>query len=208
MKKALLIVASVLLIDQALKIWVKLNMSVGENIIFTDWFRLHFTENPGMAFGLEWGGVAGKLALSLFRLGAIIGIFYWLKSLLRKGIPTLGIVAVSLILAGAIGNLLDSAFYGLLFDKGLSFDEAVGSYVSYSGLAQLNGEGYANFLTGSVVDMLYFPLYEGYLPDWIPFKGGDYFVFFRPIFNLADASISVGVGLLILFQKKAFPKEQ
>lgn len=208
MKKALLIVAIVLILDQVLKLWVKLNMNIGENVIFTDWFRLHFTENPGMAFGIEWGGVAGKLALSIFRLGAIVGIFIWLKSLLKKGLPTLGIISVSLILAGAIGNLLDSAFYGLLFDKGLSYDQALGSYVTYSGLAQITGEGYAGFLTGSVVDMLYFPLFEGYLPDWIPFKGGDYFVFFRPIFNLADASISFGVGLLILFQKKAFPREQ
>lgn len=208
MKKSLLIVGIVLLLDQALKFWVKLSMEPRESILIADWFQLHFTENPGMAFGLEWGGVTGKLALSIFRLGAIVGIFYWLKSLIAKGIPNLGIVAVSLILAGAIGNLLDSAFYGLIFDKGLAWDSATNAYVSYKELATLSTDGYAGFLTGSVVDMLYFPLYEGYLPDWVPFKGGDYFVFFRPIFNLADASISIGVGLLILFQKKAFPKEQ
>lgn len=182
-------------------------MSIGENVIFTDWFRLHFTENPGMAFGMEWGGIWGKIALSVFRFFAIIGILYWLKSLLKKNVHQIAIVSVSLILAGAIGNLIDSAVYGLIFDKGLTYDLASGQYIDYHGLAHLSTDGYASFLTGSVVDMLYFPLYEGYLPDWIPFKGGDYFVFFRPIFNIADTSISFGVALLILFQKKTFPKD-
>jgi len=147
-----------------------------------------------MAFGLEFGGIWGKLALSLFRVGAVIGIGYYLKSLIDKKVGTVVVVAFSLIMAGALGNIIDSAFYGLLFSE------------SYGEVAQFlpAGGGYAGFLQGEVVDMLYFPLFKGYLPDWIPFWGGDYFVFFRPVFNIADTAISTGVGLLILFQKQAF----
>lgn len=195
LKKALLIVLVVLIADQLLKIWIKTNMVLGEDIVITDWFIIHFTENPGMAFGFEFGGDWGKLILSLFRIVTVGFIFYWLNQLTKKeDVKTGGIVAVALILAGALGNIIDSAFYGLLFSD------------SYNDVATFlpEGGGYAPFLYGKVVDMFYFPLFKGYLPDWLPFWGGDYFVFFRPVFNLADTAISVGVGLLIVFQKSVF----
>ena len=194
MKKSFIIIAAVLLIDQIVKLYVKTHFYLGEEVRVFDWWRIHFTENNGMAFGLEFGGIWGKLALSLFRVGAVIGIGYYLKSLIDKKVGTVVVVAFSLIMAGALGNIIDSAFYGLLFSE------------SYGEVAQFlpDGGGYAGFLQGKVVDMLYFPLFKGYLPDWIPFWGGDYFVFFRPVFNIADTAISTGVGLLILFQKQAF----
>jgi len=181
-------------------------MELRESIEIFSWFKIYFTENPGMAFGLEYGGNYGKLALSIFRLFAIGGLFYWLTKLTKSKAPTIALVSVALITAGAIGNMLDSAFYGLLFNKGMLFNEGMQSWTGYTGLAHLTSEGYSGFLRGNVVDMLYFPIYEGFLPNWIPFKGGDYFVFFRPIFNIADMAISSGVGLMILFQKRIFPK--
>jgi len=196
LRKAFLLVFLVLLVDQASKIWVKTHMYLGQDYQITNWFYIHFTENPGMAFGLEFGGVWGKLALSLFRIVAIGALIYWLQSLVKKQVAPVAVTAVSLILAGAIGNILDSAFYGILFTDSLG---RVAEFLPASG-------GYAPFLQGKVVDMLYFPLYSGNLPEWIPSWGGDYFIFFRPIFNLADTSISAGVVLLLLFQKKVFPK--
>jgi len=180
-------------------------MELRDSIEFYSWFQLYFTENPGMAFGLEYGGNYGKLALSIFRLFAIFALVYWLRSLIQKRAPGIAIFSVSLITAGAIGNMLDSSFYGLLFDKGMVYSEELKNWIGYGGLATFSSEGYSALLRGNVVDMLYFPLYEGFLPEWVPFKGGDYFIFFRPIFNIADASISCGVFLLILFQKKVFP---
>lgn len=184
----------ILMADQALKIWIKTNMYLGEDIVITDWFIIHFTENPGMAFGFEFGGNWGKLFLSIFRIITVGFIFYWLRTLVQKKVKTGGIIAVALVLAGAVGNIIDSAVYGLLFSD--SYGQ-VASFLPESG-------GYAGFLYGKVVDMFYFPLFKGYLPDWLPFWGGDYFIFFRPVFNLADFSISCGVGLLILFQKSVF----
>ena len=145
-----------------------------------------------MAFGLELGGSYGKLFLSLFRLVAVVGIFFWLRSLVRQKAGGLSVASVALILAGALGNIIDSAFYGVIFSESLG---AVATLFP-------EGGGYGSFLHGRVVDMFYFPLYKGYLPDWLPIWGGDYFIFFRPIFNLADASISVGVALMLLFQRK------
>lgn len=194
MKRAALIIFLVLLADQVLKIWIKTNMYLGEEYRIADWFIIHFTENPGMAFGFEFGGAYGKPILTLFRIVVVGAIFYWLRQLVKEGVKPVGIVAVSLIFAGAVGNIIDSLFYGMVFGE------------SYGQVAEIMPEdgGYAPFLHGRVVDMFYFPLYKGYLPDWLPFWGGDYFIFFRPIFNIADAAISVGVGLLLLFQKAVF----
>jgi len=196
LRKAFLLIFIVLFLDQALKIWVKSNMYLGQDFQITNWFYIHFTENPGMAFGLEFGGVWGKLALSIFRLLAIGALVFWLRSLIQLKAAGVAIAAVSLILAGAVGNMIDSAFYGLVYSDSLG---RVAEFLPVDG-------GYSGFLQGKVVDMLYFPLFSGVLPDWVPVWGGDYFIFFRPIFNIADTSISVGVGLLLLFQKKVFPK--
>lgn len=171
-------------------------MYLGQEYHITDWFIIHFTENPGMAFGFEFGGTYGKLILTLFRILVVAGIFYWLRQLVKDNAKPIAIVSMSLICAGAIGNIIDSLFYGILFSD------------SYGKIATLlpKGGGYAPFLHGQVVDMFYFPLFQGYLPDWLPIWGGEYFIFFRPIFNVADASISIGVVLLLIFQKAVFKK--
>lgn len=197
MKKPLLIIFLILLADQVLKFWIKLNMTLGGEIHVFDWFIIHFTENEGMAFGLTFGGEFGKLALSLFRLVAIIAIGWYLMDLVKKKMPFGLIFSITLIFAGAVGNLIDSAFYGLIF-----------SHSSYHTVASLfpEGGGYSSFLHGKVVDMFYFPVIRGYYPLWIPFWGGNEFIFFRPVFNIADSSITIGVLMLILFQRKFFTK--
>lgn len=167
-------------------------------MVFDDWFRIHFTENRGMAFGMELGGAYGKLLLSLFRLAAISLIGYYLYTLCKKQAKPGLIITVSLIFAGAIGNMIDSAFYGMIFSE------------SYHSAAQIfpPGGGYSSFLHGSVVDMFYFPLFRGEYPEWFPFIGGNSFLFFRPVFNVADSAITLGVFSLLIFQKKFFPKEE
>ena len=189
----------VLLIDQIVKIWVKLNMQLGQSFNFLgggqDWFQIYFTENPGMAFGIELGGDYGKLALSLFRIIAVGFITYYLYLLIKQKKSYGLISSISLIWAGAVGNILDSIFYGLIFTKSTIHSVATVSNI---------GEGYAGFLHGKVVDMLYFPLIEGHYPRWFPFVGGEHFQFFQPIFNIADSSISVGVCLVILFYRRFF----
>ena len=196
-QKSLLIVFIILLIDQALKIWIKTNMMLGQEYRVFDWFIIHFVENNGMAFGMELDGKYGKLFLSLFRILAVGGIGWYLYSICKKGAPMGLIVCVSMVMAGAIGNIIDSAFYGMLFDA------------SYGRIASFlpEGGGYAPFLHGKVVDMFYFPIIDGYYPDWFPWVGGNRFIFFRPVFNIADASISVGIILILIFQKKFFPEE-
>ena len=197
-KKVIALVFGVLLLDQILKIWIKTHMSLGEEFsVLGDWFYIHFTENPGMAFGMEFGGNLGKLLLSLFRIVAVVGIAYWLRTLIKEKAHKGFIIAISFVLAGAAGNILDSMFYGMFFN---SSDFQVAEFLSSEG-------GYAPFLYGYVVDMLYFPLVSGSFPDWLPIWGGEYFVFFRPVFNIADVSISVGIGFILLRQKTFFAKE-
>jgi len=163
--------------------------------VFGSWFYIHFIENPGMAFGLEFGGDWGKLALSLFRIVAIVLIAIFLLKLIRKKAQPGLIISISLILAGAVGNIIDSAFYGLIFSES--------SYFETASLFPSEG-GYGTFLHGKVVDMLYFPLIEGRFPEWLPLWGGDHFLFFRPIFNVADSAISIGVFIILLNQKRFF----
>ena len=185
---AVFIITLLLLLDQALKIWIKTHLELHESIEITPWFYIYFTENAGMAFGIE---VIGKLFLSVFRIVAVGFIGYYLCKLVRKGYKFGFIACVSLILAGALGNIIDSIFYGVLFDH------------SYGQVATFlpEGVGYATWLHGKVVDMFYFPLIETVLPDWLPIWGGQEFVFFRPIFNLGDSAICVGVFLLLLFYR-------
>lgn len=198
LKRPLLIIFLVLFVDQGVKILVKTHMYLGQEIhVFGNWFIIHFTENYGMAFGLELGGSIGKFFLSIFRIVAVIGIGLYLWYLVKhKRHPGL-ITAFALIFAGAIGNIIDSAFYGLIFSE------------SNYQLSQLfpPGGGYAGFLQGRVVDMLYFPIVEGHFPSWFPGWGGQEFIFFRPVFNISDSSITVGVAMILLFQKKYFHKE-
>ncbi|MBR2777606.1 MAG: lipoprotein signal peptidase [Prevotella sp.] len=187
---ATLIVIAILLIDQAIKIWVKTSMSLHESIHITDWFYITFIENMGMAFGMQLGS---KIVLSLFRVVAISALTYYIWLEVKRKSRTGYIVCLAMVLAGAIGNLIDCLFYGLIFNESSPF------YVSYF---VPFGTGYAPFLMGKVVDMFYFPLIETEWPMWMPFVGGEHFVFFSPVFNFADASISVSVVLLLLFYRQ------
>lgn len=205
LKKAYIFSILILIVDQVSKIWVKTSMNLGEEFkVLGDWFIIHFTENPGMAFGMEFGGDIGKIALSSFRILAVIALTYYIYKLVKDQAPKGVVYSFSLILAGALGNILDSAFYGLMFDTGTTFNEGANQWMGYYGVSTMDFSGYSGFLTGCVVDMLYFPLFEGYFPEWLPIVGGDYFQFFRPVFNVADVAISVGVGMIILFQRRFF----
>lgn len=203
LKKSLLLIALVLLADQLVKVYIKTNFVLGESVEVFSWFKILFIENEGAAWGTKLSDIlpvsdtTGKLILTIFRLFAIVGIGYWLYDIIRKqGSKTL-IVAVSLIFAGALGNILDSVFYGMIFDS------------SHNQVATLfSEEPYGSLFYGRVVDMLYFPLIDTTWPDWVPWIGGNHFRFFEPVFNIADTAISTGVGILIVFNKKAFgPKE-
>jgi signal peptidase II len=194
-KKSLIFIILILIIDQILKIWVKTHMQIGDEIhLFGKYGMLHFIENNGMAFGMEMGGKPGKFILSIFRIVAIFGIGWFLSSLISRKSNLGLILAVSAIMAGAIGNMIDSAFYGIIFNE------------SYNQPAVLfpPGGGYSSFLHGKVVDMFYFPVINTHWPDWSPFRPGESFVFFRPVFNIADSAITCGVISIILFQKKMF----
>lgn len=219
MKRAIFIIIIILLVDQISKVYIKTHFVLSEEIkvMGLDWFRIHFLENNGMAWGKEFGGESGKLFLTLFRLAAIAGIGYWLYDAIRNKAHKILIVAISLIFAGAMGNIIDSVFYGIFFTDSY---HRVASFMPPEG-------GYNSLFHGKVVDMLYFPIIDTMLPDWIPaisfnfpewlpFIGGNHFslfenrnfTFFDPVFNIADTAISSGVGLLIVFNKKIFPKKE
>ena len=188
---AVAIVVAILLIDQIIKIEVKTNMTLGEAKRVTDWFYIEFIENNGMAYGMKF---INKLVLSLFRLFAIGFIGYYLAKIIKKDVAPLGyIVLIAMVLAGAAGNLIDCLFYGLIFDASTPF--TVSQFVPF-------GEGYSTFLHGKVVDMFYFPIIQTTWPEWVPYFGGSEYVFFAPVFNFADACISVGVVALLLFYRK------
>ena len=194
MRRIFLTAFILLLIDQIIKVWIKTHMFLGQEYLIFDWFIIHFTENNGMAFGLEFGGYTGKTLLTIFRIIVVaIGIKYVI-SLTKKNLPTGALIALGLIIGGAIGNIIDSSFYGLLFND------------SYNNIASLFPEsgGYASFLHGRVVDMLYFPLINGHFPEWFPFWGREPFIFFRPVFNIADAGISVGIFMILIFYRNEF----
>jgi signal peptidase II len=197
-KKSLIIIFIILICDQVLKIWVKTTMSIGdEYVVFKDWFILHFVENNGMAFGFEFAGEYGKMFLSIFRIIAVIAIgWYLFKLAKRKEIPFGFIVSISLIFAGAIGNIIDSLFYGMIFEH---------SYGQVSTIFPEVG-GYETFLHGKVVDMFYFPLINGHYPNWLPYLGGNEFIFFRPVFNIADSAITTGIFSILIFYREYFNK--
>ena len=195
-KAAIVLIFIILLIDQISKIYVKTHFQLGESVEVFNWFKILFIENDGMAWGIEIPGNYGKIILTLFRVVAIGAIGYWLNKSINEKAANVLVLSIALILAGAIGNIIDSVFYGLIFD---------GSYGQVATL--FADEPYGELLKGKVVDMLYFPIYDDVLPEWIPIWGGERFVFFEPVFNIADTSISIGFILLLIFNKKAFPKK-
>ncbi len=201
---AVTLILVLLVIDQVIKIWVKTNMPLYDTIEITSWFKIHYIENNGMAFGMTF---VNKLVLSLFRIAAIVLLCYYISLLVRRGCRLGYLICVAIVTAGAAGNIFDSMFYGLIFSGSSPY------YVSYF---VPFGDGYAPFLMGKVVDMFYFPLIESTFPDWVPFWGGENFVFFSPVFNFADACVSVGVVVVLLFYQRELtelfkddkPKEQ
>ncbi|MGK0385542.1 MAG: signal peptidase II [Patiriisocius sp.] len=196
LKKSVLLIILILLIDQISKIYIKTTFQLHEQVEVFSWFRILFVENEGMAWGAKIPGTYGKLILTLFRMVAIVGIGYWLWDNARKKSSGILLAAIALIFAGALGNIIDSVFYGIIFDG------------SYGNIATAFAEQpYGTLFHGKVVDMLSFPLFEGVLPNWFPFWGGERFTFFDPVFNVADVAISTGVGMLIVFHKRTFPKK-
>ncbi len=204
LKNATLLIIVILLIDQVSKFYIKTQFALHDRIEVFEWFQILFVENDGMAWGTKLSdfitGISdrtAKLALTIFRIVAVMGIGYWLVSSVKKNGPKILIVAIALIFSGALGNIIDSVFYGVVFSD------------SHSQVATFLPEvGYDTLFHGKVVDMLHFPIWQGVLPSWIPFFGGDYFTFFEPVFNVADMAISTGIGMLIVFNKKAFHQDE
>ncbi|MEN8834863.1 MAG: lipoprotein signal peptidase [Polaribacter sp.] len=194
---AILTISIAILLDQVIKIYVKTHFILGEEVLIFDWFRIHFVENNGMAMGFEFGGKAGKLFLTIFRIVAVGAIIYWLAGNIKRKVHNAVIIGIALIFSGAVGNIIDSIFYGVLFNHP---KHSVASLFPET----TNGA----FFYGKVVDMFYFPIWEGVLPNWIPFIGGEIYTFFQYIFNPADSYITIGVVLLFIFSKHAFPKEE
>ncbi|WP_411273087.1 lipoprotein signal peptidase [Daejeonella sp.] len=198
--KPFLAIVLILLVDQILKFWIKLNMALGQEFkILGDYAMIHFTENNGMAFGMEFGGEAGKLALTLFRIAAVCGIGYGVVYLIKKKYHRGLIMNLALIFAGAMGNIIDSTFYGLIFNESSYYEAA--KFLPAEG-------GYSSLFHGKVVDMFYLPLLQGVYPAWFPFWAGEEFIFFRPVFNVADSAISIGVVMILIYQKRYFKEEK
>ena len=200
-KQTLLLIAIILFFDQASKIYIKTHFELGQELQVFNWFRVFFIENEGMAWGAKLSDISSyitdstaKFFLSIFRVFAVCGIGYWLFQSIQKQASKMLIVSVTLVFSGALGNIIDSVFYGLLFNS------SSGQIATFSPT-----KGYSGLFYGNVVDMLYFPLFKGSFPEWFPFFGGQYFSFFDPVFNIADMAISTGIGLLLFFNKKAFP---
>lgn len=202
LRQVVLIIILILIADQALKFFIKTNYHINEeHKVMGNWFRLHFVENKGMAWGWEFGGNFGKMFLTLFRLFAVVFGVYYIRKIVKEKMHTGFIICVALIFAGAVGNLIDSLFYGLIFTESPEMTTIVADVVS-------PGKGYGGFFHGKVVDMLYFPIFDGQWPSWMPLVGGDKFEFFSPVFNIADAAISVGVISILMFQKRFFQKKK
>lgn len=205
LKKSAIIIILILLIDQISKIYIKTHFALGEEHRVFNWFKIYFVENDGMAWGTKISDFASfisdrtaKIALTLFRIVAIVGIGYWLIEATKNKRPKVLLLAIAFVFAGALGNIIDSVFYGVLFND---------SHGQIASIFPVNG-GYDSFLHGKVVDMLYFPIWKGYLPEWLPLLGGKYFTFFEPVFNVADVAISTGFIMLMVFNKKAFSKKE
>lgn len=193
---AIITILVAIILDQIIKIYIKTHYALNDGFEIFSWFKINFVENNGMAMGFEFGGETGKLFLTTFRLIAILGIIYWLVNTIKRAAQNIVIIGISLIFSGAFGNIIDSVFYGVIFDDS-----------SHKVATLFSQEPYGKLFHGKVVDMFYFPIWSGNLPSWFPFVGGDSFTFFQYIFNPADAFITVGVAILFIFSKEAFPKE-
>ncbi|KMQ65922.1 peptidase A8 [Chryseobacterium sp. FH2] len=207
MKKIVAVTFLILLIDQASKIYVKTHFNLDDSISILPGFKLTFVENPGMAYGLHFGGVIGKYFLVILRLFLIGGMVYMFKKWLKQGASNYLIIPMAVIFAGAIGNIIDGMFYGLIFDSGTVYDPSIDRWIGYGGISKVVpfGQGYSTFMRGCVVDMLHFPLVDWNVPENFPIIGGKHIEFFKYIFNVADSAITVGAILLLIFRKKAFP---
>lgn len=207
MKKIAIITIIILLIDQISKFYIKTHFQLGESVDVFPGFKLTFVENPGMAYGFHFGGLIGKYFLVIVRIFLIGGMVYLFRKWLKEGASNYLIIPMAMIFAGAIGNLIDGMFYGMIFDSGTVFDESVGRWIDYGGVSKVVefGNGYSTFMKGCVVDMLHFPLVNWWVPESWPIIGGMHIEFFKYIFNVADSAITVGALLLLIFRKKAFP---